>query len=67
MAIDEEARKKFLEGIVFNHRIEAVCKTFPSMYRFYDTINGWHNVWFEDLDDGTRIMRSEERCKCRCS
>ena len=58
MAIDKD--------IIFKHRINAVVKDPPMTYRFYDDINGWHNVWFETLDDGTRIMRSEKKCRCSC-
>ena len=61
-----EEAKKFLEGIVFKHRIEAVCRETPSIYRFYDSINGWHSVYFVEDGDGTRHMEKVNKCRCTC-
>ena len=65
MAIDKD--------IIFKHRINAVVKDPPMTYRLYDDINGWHNVWFETLDDeyfkspdGTRIKKKKKKCRCSC-
>ena len=44
------------------HRITATIRDAPTIYKFYDGLNGWVGVYFVDVGE-TRHMMYVDRCK----